>query len=115
MRLQHRAAIVAVLALTGCFSDRPATSPEPPVGGTTVDIRDFAYVPPNLSVASGATIRWTNRDDVAHTVSADDGSSFDANVGPGASFSFTAGAPGRYTYFCRFHPFMKAAVTVTAP
>jgi plastocyanin len=52
---------------------------------------------------------------VAHTVSADDGSAFDGTVSPGARFTFTAGAPGTYTYFCRFHPFMKASVTVTAP
>jgi plastocyanin len=115
--IARRWTIVALAAagLAGCFSDRPTTGPEPPAGGTTVDIRNFAYVPPSLSVANGATVTWTNRDDVAHTVSADNGSSFDATVAPGATFSFTAAAPGTYSYFCRFHPFMKASLTVTAP
>ena len=107
--------VLAAAALAGCVSDRPTTGPEPPAGGSTVDVRNFAYVPPSLSVASGVTVTWTNQDDVAHTVSADDGSSFDGTVGPGATFTFTAGAPGTYTYFCRFHPFMKGSLTVTAP
>jgi plastocyanin len=107
--------LLAAAALAGCVSDRPATGPEPPAGGDAVDVRNFAYVPPSLTVASGTGVTWTNRDDVAHTVSSDDGSSFDGTVGPGATFTFTAGAPGTYTYFCRFHPFMKASLTVTAP
>jgi plastocyanin len=109
------AVVLATGALAGCFSDRPATAPEPPAGGSAVDIRNFAYLPPNLTVASGGSITWTNRDDVAHTVSADDGSSFDGTVAPGATVTFTAGAPGTYTYFCRFHPFMKGSLTVSAP
>ena len=103
-------------ALAACFSDRPATGPEPPAGGgTTVAIRNFAYVPPTLSVTSGTTVTWTNGDDVQHTVTAD-GSSFDSNVlGKGQAFRLTAPAPGTYTYHCTVHPFMKATLTVTAP
>lgn len=102
-------------ALTGCFSDRPATGPEPPpADGSSVAVRDFAYVPPSLSVASGTVVTWTNEDPVSHTVSADDGKTFDSGVvDQGQTFQFTAGAPGTYTYFCRIHPFMKATLTVT--
>jgi plastocyanin len=113
-----RAAGLALLvgAPGACFSDRPATGPEGPAGGSSVAIRNFAFVPPNLSVASGTTVTWTNDDDVQHTVSADDGHSFDSSAfGPGGTFQFTAGAPGTYTYFCRLHPFMKGTLTVTAP
>jgi plastocyanin len=100
--------------LAACFSERPPTAPEPPAGGSSVSIENFAYVPPSLSVASGTTVTWTNQDNVAHTVSADDGRTFDSGaVGHGGSFQFTAGAPGTYTYFCRIHPFMKATLTVT--
>src|SRR6476469_6456414 len=97
---------VAVLvgALAGCFSERPATGPEPPTGGDAVSIENFAFVPPNLSVASGTT------------VTADDGHTFDSSAfGQGQTFQFTAGAPGTYTYTCRIHPFMHATLTVTAP
>jgi len=107
---------VLVGALAGCFSDRPATGPEPPATGDAVAIENFAFVPPNLSVVSGTTVTWTNDDAVQHTVSADDGHSFDSSAfGHGQAFRFTAGAPGTYTYTCRIHPFMHGTLTVTAP
>lgn len=110
---------LALLAggMAGCFSDRPPTEAQPPTGdGSSVAIRNFAYVPASLSVPSGSTVTWTNEDDASHTVSADDGNTFDSSaLGQGATFQFTAGAPGTYTYFCRIHPFMKASLTVTTP
>jgi plastocyanin len=117
VRLARRTASLALLlgGLAACVSERPATGPEPPPGGgSTVAIENFAYVPPNLSVASGTSVTWTNRDDVSHTVSAEDGTTFESGaLAKGGSFQFTAGAPGTYTYFCRIHPFMKATLTVT--
>ncbi len=117
MRTRRRAISLVMLVggLAACVSERPTTAPEPPTDGNSVAIKNFAFVPPNLSMASGATVTWTNQDDVAHTVSADDDKTFDAGVEPGQTFQFTAGAPGTYTYFCRFHPFMKGTLTVTAP
>ena len=101
----------------GCFSDRPTTGPAPPPGGgSSVAIQNFAFVPASLSVASGTTVTWTNEDDVSHTVSANDGSTFESSaLGQGATFQFTAGAPGTYDYICSIHPFMKATLIVTAP
>lgn len=108
---------LAVIAggLAGCFSDRPATGPEPPVTGVSdVAIDNFAFVPANLSVPSGTTVTWTNADAVDHTVSSDDGKTFDSGAfSHGITFQFTAGQPGTYTYSCRIHPFMKAKLTVT--
>ena len=52
---------------------------------------------------------------MAHTVTADDGTTIDHAIDPGQTFQFTAGTPGTYTYFCRFHPFMKGTLTVTTP
>ena len=100
--------------LTACVSDRPATEPEPGSGGTTVNISNFAFVPPSLTVSTGTVVTWTNSDNTGHTVSSDDGTSFDSGViAQNATFQFTAGAPGTYSYFCQIHPFMKATLTVT--
>jgi plastocyanin len=96
-----------------CFSDRPPTAPEP-VTGAAVAIDNFAFAPASLSAPTGTVVTWTNRDDVAHTVSSDDGSTFDSGAfSQGAIFQVTAGAPGTYTYFCQIHPFMKATLIVT--
>jgi plastocyanin len=112
------AAALALLlgGAAACFSDRPTGPGLPGGGGTSVTIHNFAYVPPTLTVVSGATVTWTNDDDAQHTVTADDGSSFDSNLlGQGRTFQLTAPAPGTYTYHCAVHPFMKATLTVTAP
>jgi plastocyanin len=103
-------------ALAACISDRPTAPDNPGGGGSSVTIENFAYVPPTLTVASGATVTWTNGDNAQHTVTADDGNSFDSNIlGQGQRFQLTAPAPGTYTYHCAVHPFMKATLTVTAP
>jgi plastocyanin len=113
----RRAGALAVVigVLAGCVSDRPATGPEPPAGGDAVSIQNFAFEPANLSVVSGTTVTWTNKDNTQHTVSSDDGHSFDSSAfGQNQTFQFTAGAPGTYTYTCRIHPFMHGTLTVTA-
>jgi plastocyanin len=100
--------------LLGCFSDRPATGPAPPAsGGTAVDVANFAFAPAALTVQAGDTVTWTNRDDVSHTVSADNDAFDSGAFGHGMTFQLTAGPPGTYTYFCRIHPFMKGTLTVT--
>ena len=107
--------VVVMGALAGCVSDRPATGPEPPANGDAVAIRNFAFVPPNLSVVSGTTVTWTNTDAEQHTVSSDDGHSFDSSAfGRNQTFQFTAGVPGIYPYTCRIHPFMHGTLTVAA-
>ena len=106
---------ILLCALAACFIDRPATGPEPPANGDAVSIQNFAFVPPNLSVVSGTTVTWTNTDDAQHTVSSDDGHSFESSAfGQNQTFQVTAGAPGTYTYTCRIHPFMHGTLTVTA-
>ena len=106
--------MTAIAGLAGCFSDRPATGPVLPGSGTQVRIDNFAFVPANLSVPSGATVTWTNQDNVQHTVSSDDGATFDSGAfSQGKTFQFTAAPPGTYRYSCHIHPFMKATLTVT--
>ena len=74
-------------ALAACVSDRPTAPDNPGDGGSSVTIENFAYVPPTVTVASGGTVTWTNGDGVQHTVTADDGHSFDSNVfGQGQTF-----------------------------
>lgn len=82
----------------------------------SVDIRGFAFVPPGITVSSGTTVTWTNRDPTSHTVtssSAPPGQAFDSGfLAQGGSFSLTFTVPGTYQYFCQPHPFMTGTVTV---
>lgn len=77
--------------------------------------QSWTYVPGNLTVPVGIPIIWTNTGAVAHTVTADDGVSFDSgNLDPQATFSFTPDSPGTLAYHCAFHPWMTGAFTVTS-
>ena len=104
---------LGLVGLSGCFSDRPATGPTPPVGGSDIAVENFAFEPANLTVQTGDAVTWTNMDDVSHTVTADNDAFDSGAFGAGASFQLTAGPPGTYTYFCEIHPFMHGTLTVT--
>jgi plastocyanin len=114
-RVRELAALITLAGwLAGCVSDRPTTAPDLPPSGEQVTIDNFAYQPPQLTVATGTAVTWTNHDSESHTVTSDDGSTFGSGaIARGGTFTFTAGAPGTDTYFCQIHPFMKGTLTVT--
>lgn len=75
-------------------------------------MRNFGFVPPIVSVAPGDTIVWTNADFVPHTATARDGAWDSKSVDANGVWRFTAQAPGKYEYYCVFHPTMKGTVEV---
>src|SRR5215217_7350866 len=81
----------------------------------TVNIKNFAFNPPNVTVAPGTTVTWVNNDQTAHTATATDpAGAFDSGtLQPGQSYSFTFDKPGTYAYHCNIHPDMTATVTVS--
>lgn len=78
-----------------------------------VDIKDYAFQKPAVTVTVGTTVTWTNRDDDPHTVTADDKSFDSKGLGNGDSWSHTFTKPGTYPYHCSAHPFMKGTIIVT--
>jgi plastocyanin len=81
----------------------------------TVVIKDFAYTPKTLTVAAGDSVRFINKDDEAHTVTLE-GGGFDSgglDTGDGWTYRFTK--PGKYTYFCTLHPYMRGTIVVQTP
>ena len=74
----------------------------------------MAFGPATLTVKTGTTVTWKNNDDIAHTVTSDDGTTFDSGtLAAGASFSFTANTGGTYAYHCTIHSGMTATLIVT--
>jgi plastocyanin len=91
--------VLAVLSLAGC-------SPR----AQQVTISDTGYAPAQLTVKTGATVTWTNKSSLAHTVTTPD---FDSGaIYPGATYSHTFDAPGEYQYICRYHTTESGTVTV---
>lgn len=103
-------------------TEQDTTDNEQPATGTEqtsveqVDISNFAYSPKELTVKVGTTVKWTNKDSVAHTVTKSAGESDgpdSPSLGQGDSYEFKYTKAGTYEYFCTPHPQMTATVTVT--
>lgn len=84
---------------------------------------DKAYSPRTVTVKVGTTVRWTNDDVIAHTVTSgpSDGTTpepdglFDSGfLAAGESWSYTFDEPGTYEYHCTPHPWMTGTVVVEA-
>jgi plastocyanin len=81
-------------------------------GQVTITIKDFGYDTP-ATVTPGATITVKNEDAQAHTVTSDDGHSFDVIVKGGGTATFTApAAAGTYAYHCTYHSNMHGSLVL---
>jgi len=100
--------VTAVVGL-GCGQgdDRPAT---PPKAG--IAIEDFKFLSADATVAVGANVTWTNQDAAPHTATADDASFDTGNLRQGDTGTVTFRKAGSFAYFCEFHKFMRAKITV---
>jgi plastocyanin len=103
----YRRALVAagVMALLIGAHALAATPPR-------IEIKDFKYGPPILSVPVGSTLTWVNHDEEPHTVTSATGAFTSAGLVHDDTFMETFTKPGTYEYFCKVHPFMKGTVVV---
>ena len=84
-----------------------------PVAARAVTIRNFAFRPHIVTVKRGVTVRWTNKDSTAHTVTSDTGAFGSPVLQPGVSFSVRFTRPGAYRYHCSIHPSMTGEIVVS--
>jgi amicyanin len=78
-----------------------------------IEIKDFAFNPPTITVKSGETITWINRDEEPHTiVSVEKQFKKSPALDTDQQYTVTAGAPGTYSYFCSVHPKMTGTIVV---
>jgi plastocyanin len=100
---------LSAVALAGDMKDADSTSSKQ----NTIEIKDFAFNPQTITVKSGQTITWINRDEEPHTVvSVEKQFKKSSALDTDQSFTITAGAPGSYTYFCSVHPKMTGTIVV---
>lgn len=78
-----------------------------------IKIDNFSFGPGTLTVPAGATVTWTNHDDVPHVVTSEDDKLFKSKaLDTDDQFSFTFSKPGTYNYYCAIHPKMTAKIVV---
>jgi len=80
--------------------------------GKTVSMQNFAFSPAEITIKKGDTVKWTNLDSVAHTVTSDDGEFDSGLLGQNASWSRTFNEAGTFEYHCTPHPNMTAKIIV---
>ena len=104
-------ALVLAFGTAGLASASRDGSSTVPAKMPTITISNFSYKVP-ASVQPGAKIKVVNKDNVAHTVTADNGS-FDIRVEGGAKGTFKAPKKaGDYSFVCTIHSSMKGTLTV---
>ena len=78
-----------------------------------ITISQMQFSPARVTVKKGATVTWTQRDNMPHTVTASNGSFGSQTLNGGASDSRTFDEPGEYSYYCSLHPSMQGEIVVT--
>ncbi len=106
----------------GCPGNMPPPPPRPDV--TDVAMQGIAFVPKDVTIPVGNSVRWINMEllPIPHTVTSGDstdvnpGALFESGLfGPGQSFELQFNEVGVFVYFCRVHPLVPAmrGATVT--
>ena len=111
---------IAHTPVTGGTTPTPTAVQPTPVRGSSqlVMIIDesngsYGFNPGTLTIRVGTTLTWKNVSSVPHTVTSDDGTSFDSGtVSIGGTFRFTFKTAGTFSYHCNYHPYMRATIIV---
>ena len=101
---------VVLSAVVSCSKDDEDDSGGDNNGSSAVKIQNFAFSPSTITVTAGTTITWKNFDDVAHTVTSDDGLFDSGSISTNGTFSHTFNSAGTFDYHCTPHPAMTASV-----
>ena len=102
--------MIAILLLAG--SPGVKASDQPSAQATAVKIDNFSFGPQTLTVPVGATVTWTNRDDIPHTAVSTEGAFKSKVMDTDEKFSYTFTKAGTYPYYCTIHPKMTGQVVV---
>lgn len=112
---------------TGSVDDSPPTSAAPETESSAaasteegegtapalVEIVDFAFEPPTVTVSAGTEVTFENLDSTAHTATADDGTFDTGNIAAADAVSITVESTGEVAFHCEIHPSMTGMVIVT--
>jgi plastocyanin len=76
-----------------------------------IEVKGLILAPAEVAAHVGDTIEWMNDDFVVHTATARDGQ-WDVKLPPHTSGRTVIRSAGKVEYYCRYHPNMKAVITV---
>jgi plastocyanin len=100
-----RLAYPAIIAIVGLLSASAHAAT------IQVIMEKLGYTPADVQAKVGDTIEWVNKDILVHTATARNGD-WDVRIEPHKTSRLTLKKAGTVDYYCRFHPNMKARLTV---
>jgi plastocyanin len=80
--------------------------------GKRVEPDDFGLKPQRARIEAGASLKFTNKTQLAHTLRAIDGSWRSVTIKPGETAEVAFASAGTFTYVCEEHPWTYGEVTV---
>src|SRR5688500_9319641 len=90
-----------------------STSAGPKQTSHDVAMRDYKFVPKEITVDVGDTVTFTNEDTADHNAIAEDDSFRTSTFGEGESEPVTISEAGSYPYFCSLHANMEGRISTT--
>ena len=103
---------LAVVALSVLVLDANAGQAARKAKTHTVVIEGTTFAPASLTVASGDSVVWLNKDPFPHTATSKAGG-FDSQViAAGESWKYVARKKGDFAYLCTLHTTMKGVLQV---
>ena len=102
--------IAMMLLLPGSRS--LAANDQRSAASAAVNIDNFVFGPQTITVPVGATVTWTNKDDIPHTSVSTEGVFKSKVLDTDEKFSYTFTKAGTYPYYCAIHPKMTGKVVV---
>ena len=106
------APVMIAMLLLFAGSPRVTANDQPSAVNAEVKIDNFVFGPDTLTVPVGATVTWTNKDDIPHTTVSTDGVFKSKVMDTDEKFSYTFAKAGTYPYYCTIHPKMTGKVVV---
>jgi plastocyanin len=93
-------------------TEEPTAAPTDEASGTTHDVEIANFQLPDVMIAIGDTIRWTNLDGAPHTSTGRNLEWDSGTISQGSRFGQTFETAGSFEYYCMIHPSMVGTVTV---
>jgi plastocyanin len=105
-------AVPVMIAMLLLLAGSPSVTANDQPSAAEVKIDNFVFGPQTLTVPVGATVTWTNKDDIPHTSVSTEGVFKSKVLDTDEKFSYTFTKAGTYSYYCTIHPKMTGKVVV---
>jgi plastocyanin len=106
------ASVVIAMVLLLAGSPNVTANDQAAAANVAVNIDNFVFGPQTITVPVGATVTWTNKDDIPHTSVSTEGVFKSKVLDTDEKFSYTFTRAGTYPYYCTIHPKMTGKVVV---